>query len=84
MADNIPTPQLTDPPYWILTTEAVEAAARALFEHDKATDDPPWETLKDEDRESYHHAARSTLAAAAPHLITAERNRAALEATKPQ
>lgn len=40
-----------------------EAGARALFEHDRAPDEPPWEDLPVHDSESYLNAVNTILTA---------------------
>lgn len=42
----------------------LEAAARALFEHDRVATDQPWDAITDDDRSSYRTAAAAVLAAA--------------------
>lgn len=55
MADDIPT-------------EALEAAARKLFEHDRMPDDPPWDEVYEADSNAVH----AVIAAAAPRVVRAQ------------
>lgn len=65
--------------------EALEAAARALHEHDREVaaqhddDWKGWDDLTEDERASYNSAIGDVLAAAAPHLITKGRRQAADE-----
>lgn len=52
-----------------IPTEALEAAARALFTYDGLPDDEPWETLGHNDHDSYRKAAQACLPAAVAVLI---------------
>ena len=60
-----------------IPTEALEATARALFTHDRMTEDPEWEDLPDYEQHSYRTAMAIALGAAAPTLIAEGRRQAA-------
>ena len=53
----------------MIPDEAVEAAARQLFDQDKG--EVSWGEVSDEIRNYYRYEARKILEAAAPHLMAA-------------
>ena len=68
-----------------IPTEALEAAARALHEHDRevaaqhSDSWKGWDDLTEDERASYDSAVDAALTAAAPHLIAEGRQQAAAE-----
>lgn len=65
-----------------IPTEALQAAARKLFEHDWMPDDPPWDEVGEADRDSYRDAVHAVVAAVAPYLIAVGRRQRDTETDK--
>jgi hypothetical protein len=57
-----------------ISDEAVEAAARAEFEHEFRGSPAKWELMSDETRIRYRIRASNALVAAAPHLLKDKRD----------